>query len=88
MAGIAVHTSLFHKRPDVWFIVGGESNYRNGWGETRMLEALLDGSYQDIVPLAQNCTEVLVWHTKPLNQYKGRYYPSWRVPLQDEIAKL
>lgn len=64
MAGFAVSTDFFLSRPRA------SMPYLPGHEEDRFLQSL-DIRLDDVLPLANNCTEVLVWHTKSLNRPVG-----------------
>ncbi|XP_071081021.1 galactosylgalactosylxylosylprotein 3-beta-glucuronosyltransferase 1-like [Haliotis cracherodii] len=60
MAGFAINIKLFFQYPEAQF-----SNYkvRSGFQESHILQRL-HISLNDLEPLADNCTKVLVWHTR------------------------
>uniref|UniRef100_A0A672HAS8 Galactosylgalactosylxylosylprotein 3-beta-glucuronosyltransferase n=1 Tax=Salarias fasciatus TaxID=181472 RepID=A0A672HAS8_SALFA len=59
MAGFAVSLQLILSKPDVYFRLHG---IPSGHQETKFLEDLI--TLNDLEPKADNCTEVLVWHTR------------------------
>ena len=68
MAGFAVSTDLLKKhRPKMPYLKGSE--------ETLFLENM-NITIDDIEPLANGCTEVLVWHTQTRNK-DVPIYKSW-----------
>ncbi|XP_067681675.1 galactosylgalactosylxylosylprotein 3-beta-glucuronosyltransferase I-like isoform X1 [Haliotis asinina] len=59
MAGFAVNLQLFFTYPEVEF-----SNYvKRGYQESTVLSGMMV-TLDDLEPLADNCTKVLVWHTR------------------------
>ena len=60
MAGFAVSTELIKKHKP-------KMAYKAGHEEDLFLRAL-NVSFQDIEPLARDCTEVLVWHTQTIKE--------------------
>ncbi|XP_046571900.1 galactosylgalactosylxylosylprotein 3-beta-glucuronosyltransferase 2-like [Haliotis rubra] len=59
MAGFAVNLQLFFTYPEVEF-----SNYvKRGFQESTVLSGMMV-TLDDLEPLADNCTKVLVWHTR------------------------
>lgn len=62
IAGFAVSSSLLLKRPDVKF----EPQASVGYEESYFLEGIIEG-YDDLQPLAFDCTEVMVWHAPAAN---------------------
>ncbi|CAN9501547.1 unnamed protein product [Ophioblennius macclurei] len=59
MAGFAVSLQFLLSKPDVYFRVHG---IPSGHQETKFLEDL--ATLSDLEPKADNCTKVLVWHTR------------------------
>lgn len=61
MAGFAIHSRLFHQKPDtVWF-------YNVDGGETELMEMFID-SQAELETLCQDCKNCYVWHNHPLRQ--------------------
>jgi beta-1,3-glucuronyltransferase len=57
MAGFAINMELFHSTPSA------NMPWVAGYEEDELLRSL-GVKVQDIAPLANECTEILVWHTK------------------------
>jgi len=68
MAGFAVNIKLLHKHPNATII------YKAGYEEDTFLKDLIV-SYDEIQPKAQNCTQILVWHTKTVQIPQRRIKP-------------
>ncbi|XP_063062427.1 galactosylgalactosylxylosylprotein 3-beta-glucuronosyltransferase 2-like [Engraulis encrasicolus] len=64
MAGFAVNLHLLLAKPKARFILKGA---RGGHQETDFLSLLT--KVEDLEPLANNCTKVLVWHTRTEKPY-------------------
>ncbi|KAK3092306.1 hypothetical protein FSP39_001073, partial [Pinctada imbricata] len=59
MAGFAVNMRLFFENPSAWF----SNNVQRGYQESTILQQL-KVSLADLEPKADDCTRVLVWHTR------------------------
>ncbi|XP_002732350.1 galactosylgalactosylxylosylprotein 3-beta-glucuronosyltransferase 1-like [Saccoglossus kowalevskii] len=60
MAGFAINLNLLLNNPHVWF----DNTTRDGFLESSLLSQLVE--LNDLEPKADNCTKVLVWHTKTI----------------------
>lgn len=58
MAGFAIAVDLILKNPDAQF----SYDVQRGYQESEILRHLT--TRNDLIPLARNCTDVLVWHTR------------------------
>uniref|UniRef100_A0A8C4Q896 Galactosylgalactosylxylosylprotein 3-beta-glucuronosyltransferase n=1 Tax=Eptatretus burgeri TaxID=7764 RepID=A0A8C4Q896_EPTBU len=80
MAGFAVSLRLLLARRSAYFPFHGA---KPGWQESDLLRQLV--TLGELEPKAQNCTKVLVWHTrteKPLLVYEGK---KWQTDLKMEV---
>ncbi|KAL5009044.1 hypothetical protein ScPMuIL_014625 [Solemya velum] len=59
MAGFAVNLDVIFSNPDAWFSL----QVQRGYQESSILTSL-GVKMQDLEPKAQNCTKILVWHTR------------------------
>jgi len=73
MAGFAVNIKLLHKYPNATII------YKAGYEEDNFLKDLV-ADYNEIEPKAQNCTQVLVWHTKTVQTPQRKIRPPKEKP--------
>ncbi|CAG0921023.1 unnamed protein product, partial [Notodromas monacha] len=82
MAGFAVATDFLMSRPSAIM------PYLPGHEEDRFLQSL-DIELEDILPLADNCTQVYVWHTKTLERDRGviQHPKGWRT-LDTNLGSL
>lgn len=53
--------------------------------ETRLLESLVE-EIEALEPLANDCQEVNVWHTKLESWYNDPYPKDWRLPQPENLA--
>ncbi|KAM4652015.1 galactosylgalactosylxylosylprotein 3-beta-glucuronosyltransferase 1-like [Discoglossus pictus] len=65
MAGFAVNLRLILEKPSAIFRLDVAAGYQ----EPSLLESLV--TMEDLEPKAENCTKVLVWHTKTQNPNTG-----------------
>lgn len=74
MAGFAVALSLLLRHPEAEFTAGVSRGYQ----ESHLIRQLVSG-LSELEPKAENCSRVLVWHTRT-EQPKLKQEPKLRVP--------
>lgn len=77
MAGFAVNLEVLLAHPNA------SMPYWAGHEEDQFLQSL-DVNMQDLEPLASNCTQILVWHTKTVKNKK----PKLRLKMNEKKSNL